>query len=201
MVTIQNIDDAHACELLRRVSGGCQASFEALYRMLSKRVYAFVCRSIDNPDVAKEIMIDTMYEVWNSAGRFRGDAKVSTWTLGIARNKLLMTLRSRRETRHEDIDEYADLVEDGGPGVFDQVAGKEMNGLLNDCLGKLSPAHRECLHLLHFEECTVAEIAHLLDIPEGTVKSRLSHARANLLRCMQARLGGPLEFAGHDHAH
>ncbi len=197
MNTLRKIDDDQASELLSRVGQGCQASFETLYRMLSKRVYAFVCRSIDNPEVAKEIMIDTMCEVWTSAARFRGDAKVSTWALGIARNKLLMSIRSRREAAHEDIDSYAETIEDSGPGVFDLVARDEMKVILSDCLAMLTPAHRECLHLLHFEEMSVAEIAQLLDIPDGTVKSRLSHARANLLRLMQDRLGTDPEGGRH----
>lgn len=195
MDRLRKIDDGEACELLRRVGQGCQASFETLYRMLSSRVYAFVHRSLDNPEVAKEIMIDTMCEVWTSAARFRGDAKVSTWVLGIARNKLLMTLRSRREQAHEDIDEHAETIEDEGPGVFDLVARREMAALLAECLEGLSPAHRECLHLLHYEDLSVAEIASLVKIPEGTVKSRLSHARAHLLACVQARLGPNPEAA------
>jgi len=186
---MRRIDDESARDLLLRVSQGCEASFESLFRLLSRRVFAFVCRSIDNQEVAKEIMLDTMYEVWHSANRFRSEAKVSTWVLGIARNKVLMSLRTRRENAHEDIDEMAELLEDENQSVFDEVAGKQAKAMLIECMQTLSPAHRECLHLLHFEEMSVNEIAKLLSIPDGTVKTRLMHARNNLLRCVKSSLG------------
>lgn len=189
MTNLRRIDDEAARELLLRVADRCETSFEALFQLLSRRVFAFVCRSIDNPEVAKEIMLDTMFEVWNSASRFRAEAKVSTWVLGIARNKVLMSIRSGRETHHEDIDELAELIEDGAQSVFDEVATKEASAMVAACMGKLSPPHRECLHLLHFEELSVLEIAKLLSIPDGTVKSRLVHARSNLLRCVKATMG------------
>lgn len=197
MSTIRRIDDEQARGLLLRVGNGCQTSFETLYRMLSRRVFAFVCRSIDNPEVAREIMMDTMYEIWNSAGRYRGEARVSTWVLGIARNKLLMSIRSRREAAHEDIDDLAEVIEDERHSVFDEVADKETSAMLAVCIEKLSPAHRECLHLLHFEDMSVAEIAELLNIPDGTVKSRLAYARTNLLRCVKATMGSRHGY--HEH--
>jgi RNA polymerase sigma-70 factor, ECF subfamily len=189
MSNLSRIDDEAARSLLLRVGQGCETSFESLFRLLSRRVFAFVCRSISNQEVAKEIMLDTMYEVWHSADRYRSEAKVSTWVLGIARNKVLMSLRSRRETEHEDIDEYAELVEDESTCVFDEVAGKEAREMVVGCMQTLTPAHRECLHLLHFEDMSVTEIAQLLAIPDGTVKTRLMHARNNLLRCVKATIG------------
>ena len=201
MTNLRRIDDEAARALLLRVGEGCETSFEALFRLLSRRVFAFVCRSIDNPEVAKEIMLDTMYEVWNSASRFRAEAKVSTWVLGIARDKVLMSIRAGRETQHEDIDELAELIEDGSQSVFDEVATKEASALVALCMEKLSPPHRECLHLLHFEELSVLEIAKLLSIPDGTVKSRLVHARGNLLRCVKATMGTNQEDLGYGSTH
>lgn len=182
------VDEDRARDLLQRSAGGCQISYETLYRMLSRRVFAFLCRSIDNPEVARELMMDTMLEVWSSAARFRGDAKVSTWVLGIARNKLLMTFRSRKERSYEDVDELSETLEDTERSVVDIIASQQANIHLGQCLQRLSNAHRECLHLLYFEELSVADMAQLLDIPEGTVKSRLSHARTQLQRCMQRTL-------------
>ena len=72
-----------------------------------RRMEAFVRRMIENAESADEIMVDTMYEVWKTAGRFRGDSRVTTWILGIARNKVLMAMRSRSGAHHEDIEEEA----------------------------------------------------------------------------------------------
>ena len=85
-IKINSVDD-QARALLDLVAAGNQNAFEELYRLLSRRVYAFVRRMIENSEAADEIMVDTMYEVWRTAGRFRGDSRVTTWILGIARNK------------------------------------------------------------------------------------------------------------------
>ncbi len=114
-----NSDDDRARALLGLVAAGNESAYEELYRLLSRRVYAFVRRMIENADSADEIMVDTMYEVWKTAGRYRGDSRVTTWILGIARNKVLMALRSRPNARYEDIDDFADIIDSGVPVDFE----------------------------------------------------------------------------------
>src|SRR5205814_969486 len=114
----ESFPDEHARTLLARIAAGDEAAFEELYRMLSRRVYAFALRVTANAASAEEVMIDTMHEVWRSAGRFRCDAKVSTWVLSIARNKALMVRRSRPAAEHADIAELADSLDSGMPDGF-----------------------------------------------------------------------------------
>ena len=133
-------------------------------------------------------MVDTMYEVWRTAGRFRGNSKVSTWILGIARNKVLMAIRSAQGGQHEDIAEFAELLDAGAPDGFAQLAEKEMRELIRRCIERLSEKHRECIHLVHFEDLTMQEVAAVQGVPEGTVKSLLSHARAQVGACIENTL-------------
>jgi RNA polymerase sigma-70 factor (ECF subfamily) len=180
--------DDRARELLSLVAAGNLAAYEELYRLVSRRVYAFARRMIENAESADEVMVDTMYEVWRTAGRFRGDSKVSTWILGIARNKVLMAIRSAQCGQHEDIVEFAELPDAEAPDGFEELAEKEMRELIRRCIERLSEKHRECIHLVHFEDLTMHEVAAVQEVPEGTVKSRLSHARAQVGACIENAL-------------
>lgn len=184
MSAVKNFDNDKAIELLRRVGTQDQAAYQALYKMLSSRVYAFLRRMLSNQDAADEVLADTMYEVWRIAAQFRGDSQVSTWVLGIARNKALMALRRAGSVQHEDIDEFAELIASGAPDGFDQLAQKQLREVIQRCMKRLSTKHRECIHFTYFEDYGLAEIAKLMDVPEGTIKSRLSHARAQLGACV-----------------
>ena len=181
-------DDDRARALLDLVAAGNQNAFEELYRLLSRRVYAFVRRMIENAESTDEIMVETMYEVWRTAGRYRGDSRVTTWVLGIARNKVLMAMRSRPKARYEDIDDYADIIDSEVPDGYALLAQKQTRELIQRCIQGLSEKHRECIHLTHFDDMSMQEIAAVLAIPEGTVKSRVSHARAQLAACVSAML-------------
>lgn len=180
--------DEHERALLELVAGGSQAAYKELYLLLSRRVYAFARQMAENAELAEEIMVDTMYEVWRTASRFRGDSKVSTWILGIARFKALMAMRSgRRHDHHDDIEDYSEVFEDGAPDMSVQLETRERNALIHRCLERLSEDHRECIHLVHFEDLTMPEVAEILMIPEGTVKSRLSIARKKLAACVETK--------------
>ncbi|MES2931992.1 MAG: sigma-70 family RNA polymerase sigma factor [Pseudomonadota bacterium] len=181
--------DERARTLLNLVATGNQQAYEDLYRLMSSRVYAFARRMINNAETAEEVLADTMYDVWRTAVNFRGDSKVSTWILGIARNKALMALRSAKTHGHEgseDIDDFADILDSGAPDGFDQLAEKQASEMIQRCLERLSGKHRECLHLIHFEDLSMKEVAMVQGIPEGTIKSRLSHARAQMAACVEA---------------
>ena len=186
-IKITSIDD-QARALLDLVAKGNQGAYEELYRLVSRRVFAFVRRMIDNVESADEITVDTMYEVWKTADRFRGDARVTTWILGIARNKVLMAIRSRGSARHDDIDDFAEILDAGVPDGFDVLAEKQTSELIQRCIKGLSEKHRECIHMTHFEDMSMPEIASALGIPEGTVKSRLSHARTHLAACVESTM-------------
>ena len=188
-------DDDRARALLALVAAGNQSAYEELYRLLSRRVYAFVRRMLDNSESADEIMVDTMYEVWNTAARYRGASRVTTWVLAIARNKALMGRRSRPKARHENIDDFAQIIDSEVPDGFALLAQEQTREMVQRCIRKLSDKHRECIHLAYFEDMPIREIALLLGIPDGTVKSRLFEARAQLATAISAlmpRAAGPV---------
>src|SRR5215207_8180618 len=100
------LDEQLALDLLRRVAQRDEAAFDQLYRTLSRRVYAFAFHALRDAPSAAEVVTETLYEVWKAPGEFRGEGKLSTWVLGIARYKILDRLRAKQPL-HEDIEELA----------------------------------------------------------------------------------------------
>lgn len=182
-------NNEHAKSLLNLVAAGDQSAFEQLFEAFSGRVFAFTRRMLNDEARADEVMVDTMYEVWKTANRFRGDAKVSTWILGIARNKALMALRSAGPiTEAVDLDEISEVMAAEVPDGLAEMESKERDTLLAHCLERLSAKHRECIHLAYFEELPLSEVARILSVPEGTVKSRISTAKTLLTQCLSVHM-------------
>jgi RNA polymerase sigma-70 factor (ECF subfamily) len=183
------IEDGEARRLLDRITARDETAMAEFYRSFGRQVYAFALRQLSNPDEAEETVIETMMEVWNSAGRFAGQSQARTWLFGIARHRALDKLRRRGRNEWVDIDELGEtLADESGESGFERLAREQRAEHVAYCLERLSPEHRECLHLVFFEELGLAEAAQVQQIPEGTVKTRLFHARKNMKRCLERRL-------------
>jgi RNA polymerase sigma-70 factor (ECF subfamily) len=194
------MDNDEVLRLLGRIERADEAAFRELYRAFSRRLYAYVLRQLADPAQAEEIVADTLYEVWKAPARFRGDAQFSTWLIGIARNKVLMAYRSRKpDSKHEDLDNVAETLAADDTSAFDLLANAQRREGVRHCMDKLSDDHRECVHLVFYEGLSLAEVAEVQSCPEGTVKTRLFHARQKLKNCLQLLLqregGGSLAGA------
>ncbi len=170
--------------LLAQIGQGDQAALETLHRRFARRVHAFVLNRCRDACIADTIVGDTFYEVWKKPGAYRGESSFSTWLLGIARFKMLSALRGTRHF-HDDVADLADELASESPTAERQLEQSQDANLLHRCLKRLSAIHRECLHLVYFEELPVPDVAALQGVPEGTVKTRLFHARAQMRTCLQ----------------
>jgi RNA polymerase sigma-70 factor (ECF subfamily) len=183
------MDNDEVLRLLSRIGQADEAAFRELYRAFSRRLYAYVLRQLGDPAQAEEIVSDTLYEVWKAPARFRGDAQFSTWLIGIARNKVLMAFRGRKpDSKHEDLDDVAETVASEDAGAFEILAGQQRREGVRHCMDKLSDEHRECVHLVFYEGMSLAEVEQVQSCPEGTVKTRLFHARQKLKNCLKLLL-------------
>jgi len=183
------MDNSQVLRLLGRIEQADEGAFRELYCAFSRKLYAYVLRQLAEPAQAEEIVADTLYEVWRQPARFRGEAQFSTWLIGIARNKVLMAWRSRKaDAVHDDLDEIADSVAADEPGAFELLAQAQRRDGVRHCMERLSQEHRECVHLVFYEGLSLAEVAALQQCPEGTVKTRLFHARQKLKKCLQLML-------------
>jgi RNA polymerase sigma-70 factor, ECF subfamily len=182
-------DEQHR-KLIARIALQDEAAFRELYADRSRSIFAFSVLQLRDAGRAEEIVVDTLYDVWRKAREFRGDSAVNTWILGIARNHVLMALRTRRRRekpeRTDDIDSLSDVLIDGSPSPFAQVSSNERREKLAACLDQLSPEQRESVHMVFFEGMSVQEVAQSTGAPDGTVKTRLFHARRKLRACLSS---------------
>jgi len=165
-------------QLLRRVAQGNRNAIELLFRRLNVRVFRFLVRLVKNDALAEEALNEVFIAVWRHAGQFRGRSRVSTWLLAIARQKALSILGRRTE---EELDEMAlRSIEDPADDPEAALRTIERNKLMRDCLEQLSPAHREVIDFVYYNERAIEEVAEILAIPKNTVKTRMFYARKRL---------------------
>ena len=146
-------------------------------------VYRFSLKRMSEPSDAAEVLNQVMLDVWNTAHRFEGRSKVQTWLLGITNHKIIDSLR--KTSRHEG-DEIPENIEDeSGKTPFEQVSLSEHAVYIKRCLEKLTYNHRQVVHLAFFEELAYSEISEIVDCPEGTVKTRMYHAKEALKKCLR----------------
>lgn len=177
----------NAGELLRRIAQGDETAVADFYRLFEARIYRFVLSRLNDPFEAADILNEVMLEVWRGASRFEGRSAVSTWVFGIARNKTVDRLRSRNPGKMVELE--PDIAEDEGPGPAEVLLAAENAENVRYCVKQLSEAHREVVHLAFFEDLNYREIANIVGCPEGTVKTRMFHAKKALKRCLSAILG------------
>ncbi|MDD4903782.1 MAG: sigma-70 family RNA polymerase sigma factor [Candidatus Bipolaricaulis sp.] len=161
--------------LLRAVARGDRIAFHELYERHAERVFRFAVSLLRAPHLAEEVLQETMVAVWKTADRFKGASKVTTWILGIAKNQAYGLLR--REKRGERTPDDAVIERD--PSEIAELCVR-----VEDAVATLPPHLREVLHLVFHEEMTLGEAADVLGIPEGTVKSRMFHARKALAKVL-----------------
>lgn len=168
-------DDAAERALLQRMAAGDREALGALYRPYRRRVARFVSRLTRRADVIDEVVNDCFWIVWQQAGAFRGESRVSTWILGIAYRCTLKALRQHGQD---------DAVESAATDVDESTTQPEHDHELRDWLGKalarLSADQRVVLELVYGGGHSLEEIAAILHCPLGTVKARLFHARVKL---------------------
>lgn len=174
---------------LDRIARGDQQAMIAFYKAFESPVYAFTMRRVRDASMAEDVVVDTLYEVWRTAGRFERRSKVLTWVLGIARHKLLDKLRAL-DRQTEDIEDHAETLASDAPDAFENVASAQDAKQVAACLDTLPSEQSECMHLVFVEGFTVAEVAEVQKCAEGTVKTRIFHAKRKLRECLQKMLPG-----------
>jgi RNA polymerase sigma-70 factor (ECF subfamily) len=175
-------DDA---ELLRRIGAGDEDAMAAFYRAHGRAVLAQVLLATGERVLAEEVVQDTMLAVWRGAAYFRGESSVRSWVIAIARRQTRDRLRGRR--LHVVDDAFLADQPGSNPGpeamALDRAELAEVRGAIQ----RLAAAHRELLGLVFGSGLSLPEVAGVLEIPVGTVKSRLSAARTALNRILDEK--------------
>jgi RNA polymerase sigma-70 factor, ECF subfamily len=161
--------------LLRRLAHGEAEALESLYQRHAAALFGYLLAIGRERTMAEEVLQDTFLAAWHAADGFQGGASVRTWLFAIARRQARDRGRRRQPPMAED-EEYLAVV-DPAPGPEQTALERaEMDDLVAG-INALSPQHREVLALVFVHGLSYAEAAHVLDVPIGTVRSRLSVAR------------------------
>lgn len=171
--------------LLSRIATGDQEAIEELYRRHSRLLLGQLQLMVGQPALAEEVLQDTMLAVWRGARTFRGGSRVRTWLLGIARRQARDRMRRQRPTPMADAEFAQRPSPNPGPEAIaiERAEARRMVAALST----LTPAHREVVGLVFGADLSLAEVARVLAVPLGTVKSRLHAARAALSRTMNEK--------------
>lgn len=180
---------ADAQRLQRVAQQRDRSALAALYRTYQPRLVRFLARFTRQPALVEEVINDTFWVVWNRAAHFRGDARVSTWIMGIAYRQTLKALRDGVDPALHDAADLDGLL------AADEAPGRELSDWLDKGLRRLPPDLRATVELVYGQGHTLEEVAAIMDCPVGTAKSRLFHARVRL-RNVLPELAGALPLQG-----
>lgn len=176
--------------LVERCLGGDEAAWESLVKLHTRRVYAICYRFTGSDSEAQDLTQEVFLRVFKTVGSFRsGEGSFVVWLTRLTRNLLIDHYRRTKLDRATDsIEDQLPILEAKSAGTSRTdglLAGREASEILQAGLQKLSPELREAVILRDLEELDYREIAQVLAVPEGTVKSRLNRGRAELARVLK----------------
>lgn len=171
--------------LIERCKNGDISAFDELMRRYEKQVYNFAYRLSGNYDDANDILSEAFIKVYNSLQSFRGDANFTTWLFKIVTNTYLDERKRSKGHLNIPLDEYIELEEsqvtrqivDPSPSPPELIERREQAEILQEAINSLPDYQRVMLLLYHGYNKSYEEIAEIIGLPIGTVKSRLNRAR------------------------
>lgn len=185
----RNLGPVHS--VISRCLSGDETAWEELVRLHTRQVYGLCFRFTGSGSEAQDLTQEVFLRVFRTLRTFRAaEGSFATWLTRVARNLLIDHYRRSRQDRATDsIEDQLPMLEESGPAASmrpDQaVAGREASEILQRTLGRLSPDLREAVILRDLQEMEYREIAQALEIPEGTVKSRINRGRVELARLLR----------------
>lgn len=179
--------------LIKRIKSGDMDAFSELVSLYEKKALSFTYRMLKDSSDAEDAAQEAFLRVFDKIGTFRESSSFSTWFYTILNNICLDILRKRARTADtvsinqtsSDNDEYELQIEDSAPGPYEQLQKSTAQELLEEALTKLSDEHRAVIIMRDINGLDYEEIAKVLDVSLGTVKSRISRARLALRKILE----------------
>lgn len=186
--------------LVNRCKEGDQQAFRLLVKRYERKVYAVAFGMLKDREEALDISQEAFVKVHRYLGDFKGDSSFYTWLYRITRNLAVDRIRSRRgetvafdEKVGQDETELADagfLSTQLGTNPQKSALRRELAEKMSEALQQIPEKHREILVLREVEGMSYEDLSRVLEIPKGTVMSRLFHARAKMQKLLEGYLGG-----------
>lgn len=183
-------------DVVRLAALGHEAAYRELIRRYERPVFSLIYRMVRDRELAEDLAQETFIKVLNAIDSYRPEYKFSSWIFKIANNAAIDQLRRRSlDTLSLDGSPHAQdaeaieattlQVSDGRESQLDEVANRELGGQIERAIARLRPEYRNCILLRHVDGRPYEEIAEILDLPLGTVKTYIHRAR-NELRILLA---------------
>lgn len=174
-------EDASDHDLVSRARTGDFAAFEVLVRRYRNDVFGLAFHFLRDRESAWDISQEVFLKAHRGLNRFRGDASFKTWLMRITANQCKDMLKKRRIQTVAFSEEFPeDRMPSRSQGPDDVVAAQELGEAIQKALDSLSPKHRTAFVLRELEGLSYADMARVMHCTQGTVMSRLHHARRNL---------------------
>ena len=183
--------------LLDGLRNGDENAFEALVSRYQQPVYNLVYRLMDDPSDACDVVQEVFLKVFRNVGALRGSSSLKTWIYRIAVNEAhnhrrwFQRHRKREvglEAEEEGSRSYQDILSDPGRTPFDLAVGTETRALVEQALTEVNEVFRPAIILRDMEDMSYEEVAEILQVSIGTVKSRILRGREALRRTLTGRL-------------
>lgn len=182
------IMESHEDKLISRAAAGDGAAFSELMTMHEKRMYAVALRMCANREDAQDCLQDAMLRVYRSIGGFKGQSSFSTWVYRITMNTCLDELRRRKTRSASSLDTMLEggwSPTDGENGPEKQAVASEQRRVLNSAIADLPEDMRSAIVLRDVQGFSYEEIAEMLEVNIGTIKSRISRGREKLRQILR----------------
>lgn len=194
-------DEQSEAALVERLRARDETAFNELVRAYERRVYGLMLRMLGRNDEAEDLAQEVFVQVFKAIDQFRGESRLSTWIYRIGVNLCKnhnKYLQRRHASEQEELEPLADRVPmSNAKGTTvgemvrpdDALVGRQIELVVQQGIDALDSEFREALILRDVEDLSYEEIAQITGVPEGTVKSRIHRARAQLKQAVEQALG------------
>mgnify|MGYP002783725073 CR=1 FL=1 len=193
LLDLANLPDA---DLVARALEGHEDAYRELVRRYERPVFSLVYRMVRDREQAEDLAQETFIKVLNNIEKYSPEFKFSSWILKIANNLAIDALRRRRldtisidgaanASSAAEVEATSIQLADDGENALDEMANKELGSAIEVAIGRLRPMYRSCILMRHVDGRSYEEIAQLLDLPLGTVKTYIHRARHELRTALE----------------
>jgi RNA polymerase sigma-70 factor (ECF subfamily) len=182
--------------VVEQARAGHERAYRELVRRYERPVFSLIYRMVRDRERAEDLTQETFVKVLNALDSYRAEYKFSSWIFKIANNAAIDQLR-RKQLDTLSLDGAPDAVTaerqegtslqlaDAGESPLEELQARELGGQIEEAIAKLRPEYRSCILLRHVEGYPYEEIAEMLDLPLGTVKTYIHRARSQLRELLE----------------
>jgi RNA polymerase sigma-70 factor (ECF subfamily) len=182
--------ETNGADLVRRARSGDGLAWEEIVTLFSRRVFNLAYRFTSNPEAAEDLTQEVFIRIYRTLEQYdasQGD--LSNWLMRLARNLVIDDYRHRQRNPQnsmaEAVDDHQYHLRAVGTSAHREMERRELSAQVQEGIDKLPPDLKTCVILRDIEELTYQEIVEMLEIPEGTVKSRINRGRIELAKILR----------------